>query len=136
LILFAWLDTAQWLYAQTLGEAEPVSVGQFLHDVFATKAGWTLLIVGYGVGFLFALLAFVLGVVSFPLLLDRNVSAAVAMLTSARAVLANPLTMAAWGFVIAAGLAIGSVPFLLGLAVVMPVLGHASWHLYRKVVAA
>jgi uncharacterized membrane protein len=76
-----------------------------------------------------------LSVVSFPLLLDRHVNAAVAMLTSVRSVLENPITMAVWGLIVAVALFAGSIPFLLGLAVVMPVLGHATWHLYRRVVA-
>lgn len=75
-----------------------------------------------------------IGVVSFPLLLDRDVGAAVALLTSIRAVAHNPLVMALWGFIVAALLLLGSLPIFLGLTVVMPVLGHATWHLYRKVV--
>ena len=71
---------------------------------------------------------------SFPLLLDRDVGAATAILTSVRAVLANPFAMAVWGLIVAALLAIGSLPAFFGLAVVMPVLGHATWHLYRRVV--
>ncbi len=74
--------------------------------------------------------------VSFPLLVDRDVGAAAAITTSVRAVAANPVTMAAWGFIVAALLLIGSLPAFIGLAVVMPVLGHATWHLYRKVVEA
>jgi uncharacterized membrane protein len=69
------------------------------------------------------------------MLLDRDVGAAAAVETSIRAVLANPLPMAAWGIVIAALLVLGSLPFFVGLAIVMPVLGHATWHLYRRVVA-
>jgi Predicted integral membrane protein (DUF2189) len=102
--------------------------------VINTSAGWNLIIVGTGVGFLFAVLAPTLGAISFPLLLDRDVGAAVALLTSIRVVAASPLTMALWGFIVAALLLIGSVPFFLGLTVMMPVLGHATWHLYRKAV--
>ena len=80
------------------------------------------------------MLVLTLGVVSFPLLLDRDVGAAVAILTSVRAVLANPIVMAVWGLIVAALLLVGSLPAFFGLAVVMPVLGHATWHLYRKVV--
>jgi uncharacterized membrane protein len=75
-----------------------------------------------------------IGAVSFPLLLDRDVGAAVAITTSAKAVWKNPVTMAVWGFIVAALLLVGSLPFFFGLAVVMPVLGHATWHLYRRVV--
>jgi uncharacterized membrane protein len=103
--------------------------------VFETPAGWKLSIIGVGVGFLFAALVLTVGVVSFPLLLDRDVGAAVALLTSIRVVTNNPMTMALWGFIVAALLVIGSIPLFLGLTVVMPVLGHATWHLYRKAVA-
>jgi uncharacterized membrane protein len=72
--------------------------------------------------------------VSFPLLLDRDVGAAVALLTSIRAVARNPFTMMVWGLIVAALLVIGSLPLFFGLTVVMPLLGHATWHLYRKVV--
>jgi uncharacterized membrane protein len=68
------------------------------------------------------------------LLLDRDVGAAVALLTSIRVVAENPVTMALWGLIVAALLVIGSIPFFLGLTVVMPVLGHATWHLYRRAV--
>jgi hypothetical protein len=76
----------------------------------------------------------IISVVSFPLLLDRNVSANEAVLTSVRAVAANPVPMAIWGLIVASLLIIGSLPFFVGLAVVVPVLGHSTWHLYRKVV--
>ena len=72
--------------------------------------------------------------VSVPLLLDRDVGLATAVLTSVNAVLANPVTMALWGLIVVGALIIGSLPFLFGLAVVFPVLGHSTWHLYRKVV--
>jgi uncharacterized membrane protein len=90
--------------------------------------------VGCGVGFVFATVVLTISVMSFPMLLDKNVDAATAVRTSVRAVLANPMTMAMWGLVVAGGLVIGSLPFLIGLAIVLPVLGHSTWHLYRKVV--
>jgi uncharacterized membrane protein len=102
--------------------------------VLTTPEGYRLIVVGNAVGFIFAVVAFALSAVSFPLLLDRHVGVAAAIVTSVRAVLKNPVTMAAWGLLVAVALAIGSLPFFIGLAVVMPVLGHATWHLYRKVV--
>lgn len=102
--------------------------------MLTTTPGWRLIVVGTGVGFLFAALVLTISAVSFPLLLDRDVGAAVALLTSIRVVLANPLTMALWGLIVAALLLIGSLPLFLGLTVVMPVLGHATWHLYRMAV--
>src|SRR6266508_2657663 len=134
IVFVIWLATAQWLYQSLFGEGSPESIGQFLRDIFTTSRGWTLIIAGNGIGFLFAVLALSIGVVSFPMLLDRDVGAIVAVQTSVRAVLLNPLMMAAWGLFVAAALVIGSLPFFVGLAVVMPVLAHSSWHLYRKVV--
>jgi uncharacterized membrane protein len=85
---------------------------------------------------LFAIGALMISAVSFPLLLDREVGVTVAMLTSVHVVLANPVTMALWGLIVAGLLVIGSIPLFLGLPVVLPVLGHATWHLYRKAVEA
>lgn len=133
-IFLLWLGAAMGIYGWTLGPAAPVSVAAFLHDLFSTGAGWALIGVGIGVGFLFAVLALAIGVVSFPLLVDRDVGFDMAIATSVRAVAANPLVMAVWGLIVAGGLVLGSAPLLLGLIVVMPVLGHATWHLYRKLV--
>ena len=133
-IFLVWMATAHAIYTTFFGYGAPESISSFLHDLFFTRAGWSLILVGNGVGLLFAIAAFLVGVVSFPLLLDREVGAAVAMLTSLRVVLQNPLTMALWGVIVAALLVIGTIPLFLGLAVVLPVLGHATWHLYRKVV--
>jgi uncharacterized membrane protein len=130
-----WLATAQSLYQSLFGYAPPDSIEQFARDVLTTPAGHTLIVAGNLIGFLFAVVVLAVSVVSFPLLLDREVGAIVAMHTSVRAVLANPLVMAAWGLIVAAALLIGAVPLFFGLAIVVPVLGHASWHLYRKVVA-
>jgi uncharacterized membrane protein len=102
--------------------------------VLTTPEGQSLIVVGNAVGFLFALVAFSISVVSFPLLLDRHVGMSVAIITSIRTILRNPVTMASWGLLVAGLLAIGALPFLIGLAVVMPVLGHSTWHLYRKVI--
>lgn len=135
-IFIVWLLVARSLYAHTLGTLAPHSLGMFFRDLFTTKAGWRMIVWGNLIGFVFAVVAMSLSVVSFPLLLDRHVSSAVAMLTSVRAVLENPGTMAVWGLIVAAALVAGSIPFLLGLAVVVPILGHATWHLYRHVVAA
>jgi uncharacterized membrane protein len=133
-IFVLWIGVAQAIYVATFGNSPPGSIPDFLRQVFTTPEGWTLIVVGNGVGFLFAVVVLMISVVSFPLLLDRNVGAGVAILTSARVVLRNPVTTAAWGLIIAGLLLIGSLPLFIGLAVVMPVLGHSSWHFYRKVV--
>jgi uncharacterized membrane protein len=133
-IFLLWLAAASAIYLVKLGPEPPVSIGSFVRDVLTTGAGWALIVVGMGVGFLFALLVLTISVVSFPLLLDRDVGLYTAVATSVCAVLANPGPMAVWGLIVAGGLVIGSIPVFLGLVIVMPVLGHATWHLYRKVV--
>lgn len=134
LIVGVWLAVANAIYVADFGYAPPASFASFIHEVLTTPAGWNLIVVGNGVGFCFAVIVLTISVVSFPMLLDRDVGAAVALLTSIRAVAENPLVMAAWGLIVAILLALGSLPFFLGLTVVLPMLGHATWHLYRKVV--
>lgn len=133
-IFLAWLAAAVIVYQNTFGTWRPTSFAEFGRQVFSTPEGWTLILVGCGVGFLFALLSFAVGVVSFPMLVDRDVGVATAVQTSIRAVAANPVTMAVWGLIVAGALLIGSLPVLIGLTVVLPVLGHSTWHLYRKLV--
>lgn len=135
MILFVgWLYAALVVYRATLGDVAPASVGGFATALFTTGAGWALIVLGNLVGFLFAVVALTVSVVSFPLLLDRHVGVGTAIETSVRAVIANPLPMAAWGLLVAGLLLLGALPLFVGLAVVLPVLGHATWHLYRKVV--
>jgi len=133
-IFLIWLAVAQAIYVATFGDAPMPSITTFLERVFTTPEGWWLIVVGNAAGFLFALLVLSISVISFPLLLDRDVGAVEGVRTSLRAVRENPMTMAIWGLIVAVSLALGSLPFLVGLAVVMPVLGHSTWHLYRKVV--
>ena len=102
--------------------------------MLTTGKGWTLILLGNAAGFVFAVVVLATTVIAFPLLLDRDVGAVSAIETSARAVMANPLQMALWGLLVAVLLVIGSIPLFAGLAVVMPILGHATWHLYRKVI--
>lgn len=135
-IFGVWVAVAHAIYVAHFGYAAPESISAFVREVLTTDAGLRLILIGNGVGFLFALLAFAISVVSFPLLIDRNASATVAIATSMKVVLRNPMTMALWGCVVAAALLIGSLPFFVGLAVVIPVLGHATWHLYRRAVVA
>lgn len=134
-IFFGWQYAAQTIYAATLGPMPPASLAAFLHDVFNTRAGLLMSVVGVGVGFVFAVTVLAISVVSFPMMLERHVRMDIAIATSVKVVAANPLVMAAWGLIVAGGLVLGSLPFFAGLIVVLPVLGHATWHLYRRVVA-
>jgi uncharacterized membrane protein len=135
MIVFAiWIAIAHAIYVANCGYAQPTSAGQFIHDVLFTPAGWNLIVYGNLVGLVFAAAVLAISAVSFPLLLDRDAGAVVAVLTSVRAIRANPVAMTLWGLIVAALLFVGSLPLFLGLPVVLPVLGHATWHLYRKVV--
>ena len=134
-LFVVWVAAAQAIYISAFGYVPAAGIPDFLGRVLTTPQGWMLIIVGCGVGFLFAVAALCISVVSFPLMLDRHAGVTDAMLTSLRAVAANPMPMAAWGVIVAALLVLGSIPAFLGLTVVLPVLGHATWHLYRKVVA-
>lgn len=133
-IFVAWLALARAIFDATIGTV-PASVGDFLHQLFNTPEGYRLILLGNGVGFVLAVVVLMLTVVSVPLLLDRNVGVGTAIQTSVRACVKNPVPMAVWGLIVAALLFIGSLPAFIGLAVVMPLLGHATWHLYRRVVA-
>jgi uncharacterized membrane protein len=129
-----WQLAAWLIYRETLGPAEPASLSAFVHDVLFTGKGWAMIVIGMGVGFLFAVFAMSISLVSFPLLLDRDVGLDSAIKTSIRAVRMNPVETALWGLIVAAGLVLGSIPLFIGLVVTIPVLGHATWHLYRKLV--
>ncbi|MER9298223.1 DUF2189 domain-containing protein [Mesorhizobium sp. M0621] len=133
-LFLLWLYTAQSIYIGLFGDQAPASIGGFFREVLTTSKGWMLILAGNAAGFVFAVVVLATTVVAFPLLLDRDVGAVSAIETSARAVMANPLQMALWGLTVAVLLVIGSIPLFAGLAVVMPILGHATWHLYRKVV--
>jgi uncharacterized membrane protein len=133
-VFVAWLGAAQALYDATLGPLAPASATAFMKSLVSTPAGWTLIVVGNAVGALFAAVALTLSVVSLPMLVDKNVGLTTALSTSMRCVAANPVTMALWGLIVAAALVVGMIPLFVGLAIVLPVFGHATWHLYRKLV--
>jgi uncharacterized membrane protein len=135
LVVFTlWLTAAQALYESLFGSSPPQTLTGLLEQIFTSPGGITLLIVGTMLGALFALVTLCTTVIAFPLMLDRDVGAYVAIETSFRAVLKNPLPMLVWGIIVGAGLFIGALPLFVGLAIVIPIFGHATWHLYRKVV--
>lgn len=133
-VFVAWLYVAMALYDATLGSLAAPTFAELIRLAVSTPEGWTLIVVGNGIGFLFAVGVLIVSVVSFPMLLDRNVSVPTAVATSVRAVLANKRIMALWGLIVVVGLLLGALPAFAGLAVVIPVLGHATWHLYRRTV--
>lgn len=134
-VLFVgWLIAAWLVFQGTIGSYPAGGLPEFVSQVFTTPAGWTMIVVGNLIGFAFALVTLVLGAVSFPMLVDKPVDAGTAIITSIRAVTENPRVMASWGLRVAALLALGCLPGFVGLAIVLPVLGYATWHLYTRLV--
>lgn len=137
LAIFAvWIFTAYVIFSLTLGPEPPASLSAFVADIFTTGAGWTMLIVGVAVGFVFAAVVLAITFVSFPLLLDRHVGLPRAVLTSVDIAMKSPVAVAAWGAIVAGLLAVGVLTLFVGLIVVLPLLGHATWHLYRRAVVS
>jgi uncharacterized membrane protein len=133
-IFAAWLLAASLIAKATVGPVAGTDVAAFLQRVFTTPQGWSLILIGNLVGLGFAILTLVFAVVSFPLSVDKVVSPFIAVSTSIEAVRANPKTIALWGLRVIGLLVLGSIPAFVGLAVVLPVLGYASWHLYTRLV--
>lgn len=134
-IFVAWVGVAQMIWSATFGHLPAMGFGEMVNAAFTTPEGRRLLLYGNAVGFVFALLVLVLTVVSVPMLIDRpGVGIGSAISASVQTCIANPVPMAIWGALVAALLLLGSIPAFIGLAVVMPVLGHATWHLYKRVV--
>ncbi|MEO3415692.1 DUF2189 domain-containing protein [Roseovarius sp. CAU 1744] len=129
-----WILAAMLIYSVTLGPEPPVTFWRFALDVLTTGAGWTMIILGMGVGFVFAAIVLVISMVSFPMLIDRRAGVPVAVATSLQVARQSPVTVAKWGLIVAVLMALGSIPFFLGLIIVLPILGHATWHLYRAAV--
>jgi len=133
-LFFGWLLIAWTLYEATLGRLQPQGVEGFLRALFTTPEGWTLIVLGNAAGAVIAALTLALTVVSVPMAVDKPVSGVAAVRTSIRAVSANPGVMLRWGLIVAALLVAGTIPLFIGLAVVLPVLGYATWHLYDMLV--
>ena len=135
-LFIVWLFVAQNIYFIYFGDGVPPTLSSFVSSILTTPEGMAMMLWGDLIGFVFALVVLATTVVTFPLLLDRDVGVVAAIDASIRATLTNPVPVAVWGLIVAALLVVGTIPIFAGLAVVMPVLGHASWHLYRKLVVA
>lgn len=136
-IFIIWMYQVRLLIALILGiNASFSSLQQFITVVLTTHEGLLFLAIGNAVGAALSLILFSLTLVSFPLLLDRDVDFVTAMVTSVRAVVMSPVPLIGWAAVIVVLLIVSSIPYFLGLLVTLPVLGHATWHLYRRIVAA
>lgn len=137
LAIFAvWMFTALQIYGWTLGPEPPASLSAFVTAVFTTQAGWTMIVIGMAVGFVFAALVLVISLISLPMLIDKHTGVPIAVATSLQVARENPVTVGLWGALVAVLMVIGTIPFFLGLIIVLPVLGHATWYLYRAAVPA
>jgi uncharacterized membrane protein len=135
-IFVVWMYQVRFLMALFLGlNASFSSLHQFITVVLTTTEGLLFLAIGNLIGAALSLVLFSLTVVSFPLLLDRDVDFVTAMITSVRAVVTSPVPMIGWAAVIMVLMIVSTLPFFMGLLVTLPVLGHATWHLYRRIVA-
>ncbi|TWI35229.1 DUF2189 domain-containing protein [Paracoccus sulfuroxidans] len=134
MVFAVWLIAAHVVWIYTMGPEPYQSLTTFLRDTLTTSAGWEMILIGCAVGFVFAALVLCMTIVSFPMLLDRPVGVPMAIATSLEVTRRNPGTVAAWGLIVAASLLLGSIPLFVGLIVVLPILGHATWHLYRRAV--
>lgn len=134
-ILFVgWLVVAYAIYAVTFGADTPLRIGDVFSQLFTTRAGWQLIVLGNLAGLGFAVVTLIFGVVSFPMVVDKPVDAVLAVRTSVAAVRKNPRELFGWGLRVAGLLLLGLLPAGIGLAVVLPWLGYATWHLYTKLV--
>lgn len=133
-VFLAWVLMASVLYRVTLGPDAPLSAMAFVTDVFTTNAGWVMLIAGLVIGGIFAAAVLAISVVSFPLLLDRNVGLTAAVATSVKVTLQNPIAVMLWGAIVVGLLGLATVTLFVGLIFVLPILGHATWHLYRQAI--
>lgn len=134
-LMIIWLYQVRLLIALFLGLRSFGSIAAFMEVLISTPEGLMFLAVGHVIGALLSLIAFTLSVVSFPLLMDRDLDFITAIITSVRAVSQNPVVMLGWAFCVTMLMIIAILPLFLGLLVIVPVLGHTTWHIYRRVVA-
>lgn len=132
-IFMIWMYQVRLLIALFFG-VSGLPAGSFPGILFTTADGLAFLAVGHAVGAVLAVLVFSLTVVSFPLLLDRPVDFVTAMITSVKSVVTNPVPMIGWALAVTLLLMVACMPAFIGLLIVLPVLGHTTWHLYRRLV--
>ena len=135
-LFLAWLYAAHLIHALTLGADMPETASAFLREVLTTGAGWAMIVLGMGVGLGFAAVVLATSLVAFPMLVDRRAGVVTAVLTSLAVARKSPAVVARWGLIVGVAMFLGALPLFLGLTLVLPVLGHATWHLYRAAVPA
>lgn len=134
-VFWMWMYQVRLLIALFLGRMSFATLERFFAIVFTTSEGWLFLAVGHFVGAALALVLFSITVVSIPLLMEREYDFITAMIASVKTVVASPVVMLGWGLFVTVTVIAASLPLFAGLPVILPILGHATWHIYRKAVA-
>ncbi len=133
-VFWVWVYQVRLLMALFLGRQSFSSFGKFIEIITTTSEGMAFLAIGHVIGAALALIMFSLTVISIPLLLERDLDMVTAMITSVKAVLASPVVMLGWGLIVTLLVILAALPMFLGIIVVLPVLGHATWHIYKRAV--
>ncbi|HVJ00376.1 MAG TPA: DUF2189 domain-containing protein [Sphingomonas sp.] len=133
-LFLIWLGVAWLVYDLTVGALAPADFGAFLSALFTTREGWAMIVVGNLAGAVLAAITLATTLVAAPMVVDKGVEADSAIAVSLRAARANVGPVARWGLIVAALLVLGAIPIFIGLAVVLPVLGYATWHLYTRMI--
>ncbi len=133
-IFWVWMYQVRLLLALFLGNMSFPSWEKFFQILTTTTEGWSFIVVGHVVGAFLAMVLFSVTVVSIPLLLERDRDFITAMITSVKTVFQSPVVMLSWGVFVTLAIMLSFVPAFLGLLVVLPVLGHTTWHIYKKAV--
>ncbi|MEM8541899.1 MAG: DUF2189 domain-containing protein, partial [Pseudomonadota bacterium] len=134
-VFWVWMYQVRLLIAIVLGRMSFSGLDGFLAVVLYSQQGWIFLAIGHVVGAVLSLILFSITVVSIPLLLDRELDFITAMITSVKAVFASPMVMLGWGIIVTLSIIAAMIPAFLGLFLVLPILGHTTWHIYQKAVA-
>lgn len=133
-VLWIWFYQFRTVLVIVLQDSSFSDMNGFFNTVMFTPEGWIFLAIGTCVGACLAAVLFTVTVVAMPMLLDRDIDFVTAMLTSIRVVTENPVVMLSWAAIISVTVLVSMVPAFLGLVFSLPILGHATWHLYQRAV--
>lgn len=133
-IFWIWMYQVRLLIALILGRMSFASLTEFMEIITTTTEGIMFIVIGHVVGAFFAMVLFSTTVISFPILLERELDVISAMITSFKTVSASPVVMLGWGVFVTLAVMISFIPMFLGLLFVLPILGHTTWHIYKKAI--
>ena len=133
-IFWMWILAGRILFALFIGSYHFAGMAAFAQTMLMTPHGLGFLALGTAIGAILAFVLFASTVITMPMLVDRDIDIITAMITSFNTVNKSPFAMIAWGIVVAVLLIVALLPAFLGLIVVLPILGHATWHLYKRAI--